>query len=250
MVKVDDTALAVTDSGGCGIPVVYLNGCYADSSHWKPVIRRLGSSYRHITYDERARGKSKKSSDYSFEACLRDIDIVIEARGVVRPLLVGWSYGGTLALYYAGKAPEHVAGVVVVDSLPVGLTGDAGRERIRKLFRRYRMLFPLASRFGLAARMTADQHAEVNIEANEMSAASVPLLEQLTCEVRYILATGGHMGAEDDEMEAARAALDDILRCNPHLRVSAKVASNHSHILRRDFLAVANAVCELSAGRE
>jgi hypothetical protein len=37
------------------------------------VIAELGSGWRHITFDERARGKSKRSADYSFEACVRDI---------------------------------------------------------------------------------------------------------------------------------------------------------------------------------
>ncbi|MFE6744150.1 alpha/beta fold hydrolase [Streptomyces sp. NPDC057686] len=69
MVSIDDTALAVTDTGGSGRPVVYLNGSYADQSHWRRVISALGSGYRHITYDERARGKSKRAGDYSFEAC-------------------------------------------------------------------------------------------------------------------------------------------------------------------------------------
>ena len=72
MVSVDDTALAVTDTGGPGRPVVYLNGSYADQSHWRRVITDLGG-YRHIAYDERARGKSKLSEDYSFEACQRAV---------------------------------------------------------------------------------------------------------------------------------------------------------------------------------
>ncbi|WP_228834725.1 alpha/beta fold hydrolase [Nocardia abscessus] len=91
MVPVEDTALAVTDTRGPGRPIVYLNGSYADQSHWRPVIAELGSEFRHITYDERARGKSKRSADYSFEACLRDVDAVLEATGVERPILVGWS---------------------------------------------------------------------------------------------------------------------------------------------------------------
>ncbi|GAB3899173.1 alpha/beta fold hydrolase [Kibdelosporangium lantanae] len=82
MVPVDDTALYVEDTGGSGRPVVYLNGSYADMSHWRRVIADLGGDYRHITYDERARGKSKRSKDYSFEACLRDLDAVLKARGV------------------------------------------------------------------------------------------------------------------------------------------------------------------------
>lgn len=250
MVPVDDTALAVTDTGGPGRAVVYLNGSYADQSHWRRVIAELGSTYRHITYDERARGKSKRSADYSFEACIRDLDAVLKARGLDRPILVGWSYGAYLAVHWADRQPDRVGGVVSVDgALPYGLTGEASRERIRKLFRRMRLLFPIASRLGLAARMAADQHAEINIEINEIAAASAPVLERVTCPVRYILATGDHLGADQGEMAQVRATLDPVLARNPNLRVSARVASNHSKILSKDFRAVADAVRELAATR-
>jgi len=249
MVPVDDTALYVSDTDGPGRPAVYLNGAYADQSHWRRVIADLGSDYRHITYDERARGKSKRSADYSFEACIRDLDAVLKARGVDRPLLVGWSFGGILGWHWADRNPDRVQGVVTVDAMPVGLTGEEGRERIRKLFRRWRLLFPIASRLGLAARMTADQHAEVNIELNEIAAASVPVLDRVTCPVRFVLATGDSLGSQKGEMEQTRAALDPVLARNPNLKVSAKVASNHSKILRKDFPAVAQAVRELAATR-
>jgi len=209
----------------------------------------LGSDYRHITYDERARGKSKRSADYSFEACIRDLDAVLKARGVDRPLLVGWSYGAILGWHWADRNPDRVLGVVTVDAFPIGLTGEAGRKRIRKLFRRWRLLFPIASRLGLAARMTADQHAEVNIELNEIAAASVPVLDRVTCPVRFVLATGDSLGSQDGEMEQGRATLDPIVARNPNLKVSAKIASNHSKILRNDSPAVAEAVRELAATR-
>jgi pimeloyl-ACP methyl ester carboxylesterase len=247
MMPVEDTALAVTDTGGPGIPVVYLNGAYADQSHWRRVIADLGSGYRHITYDERARGKSKRSADYSFEACIRDVDAVLEARGVDRPILVGWSYGGVLGWHWSDRNPDRVAGLVTVDAFPVGLTGEAGEERIRKLFRRMRLFFPIAARLGLAARMSAEQHAEVNIELNEIAAASVPVLERLTRPVRFVLATGDSLGSQKGEMEQGRAVLDPVLVHNPNVKISAKVASNHSKILRNDSPAVAQAVRELAA---
>ncbi|MET8764832.1 alpha/beta fold hydrolase, partial [Lentzea sp. NPDC004782] len=123
-------------------PSPELSGAYAD----------LGPGYRHITYDERARGKSKRSADYSFEGALRDLDAVLRARGVEQPLLVGWSYGGIIGWHWADRHPDRVAGLVTVDAFPVGLTGEAGRERIRKTFRGYRLLLPIAARFGLGAR--------------------------------------------------------------------------------------------------
>lgn len=249
MIPVDDTALAVTDTGGPGRPVVYLNGSYASQRHWRPVMTELGTDrFRHISYDERARGRSKQSADYSFEACLRDLDAVLAATRVERPILVGWSYGAALAVHWADRHPDRVLGVVSVDgAIPCGLTGEEGRERIRRLFRGFRLLLPLASWLGLAARMSADQHAEINIEINEICAALAPVLERVTRPVRFVLATGDHLGTKQGEMAQARATLDAVLTRNPNLHVSAQVASNHSHILRKDFRAIAEAVRETAA---
>ena len=116
MVPVDDTALAVTDTGGPGIPVVYLNGQFATQGYWRRVIADLGPGFRHITYDERARGKkSKSSADYSFEAVVRDVDAVLAARGVDRALVVGWSYGAFVAAHWASRNPDRALGAVLVD---------------------------------------------------------------------------------------------------------------------------------------
>ncbi|MEU7633025.1 alpha/beta hydrolase [Nocardia sp. NPDC049220] len=251
MVPVDDTALAVTDTGGTGRPVVYLNGAYASQRPWRPVIADLGSGFRHITFDERARGKSQRSADYSFEACLRDVDAVLAARAVDQsPLLVGWSYGGIVAWHWADRNPDRVAGVVTVDAAPVGLTGEEGRERIRKLFHKMRFVLPLARPFGMAARMSAQQHADVNFELNEIADASAPVLLRLPCPVRFVLATGNSLGSEDGEMEKVRTSLDSVFATNPNVELSAKVASNHSKIVKRDFRAVAQAVRETAAAAD
>jgi pimeloyl-ACP methyl ester carboxylesterase len=251
MVPVDDTALAVTDTGGPGRPVVYLNGSYANQRHWRSAIAELGTGWRHITYDERARGRSKRSADYSFEACLRDLDAVLDARGVERPILVGWSYGAMLAVHWAERNPDRVAGVVSVDgAMPYGLTGEDGRERIRRLFRKMRWVLPLVAPFGLAARMSADQHAEINIEINELSAMVGPVLDRVACPVRYILGTGDNIGAKEGEMAQVRASLDPVLARNPNLQVSATVASDHGAMLRKGFRAIAQAVRETAAARD
>jgi hypothetical protein len=51
-------------------------------------------------------------------------------------------------------------------------------------------------------------------------------------------------------MEQMRAALEPALARNANLKVSAKVASNHSKILRNDSRAIADAVRELAATRD
>ncbi|MDA0643100.1 MULTISPECIES: hypothetical protein [Nonomuraea] len=112
-----------------------------------------------------------------------------------------------------------------------------------------RLGLPLARPFGLAASMSAAQHAQVNIEINEVCAALEPVLDRLSCPVRYILASGANLGGGAEEMEEMRASLDPVVRRNPNLRVSTKVESNHTQILRKDFRAIAAAVRETAAAQ-
>ena len=247
MVPVEDTALAVTDTGGPGRCVVYLNGQFATQSYWRRVIAELGSDYRHITYDMRARGRSRRSADYSFEANVRDVGAVLAARGVDRPLLVGWSYGAPVALHWASRNPNRVLGMVSVDgAYPQGWTDTITPERIRRLFHRWGWLFPVLRPLHLCAKMSVEDHAQSNIELVEICAALGPVLEGATFPVQCVVATGGNLGGSREEMEQMRATLDPVLTRNPNVKVSAKVASNHGNLLRKDFRAVADAVRELA----
>jgi pimeloyl-ACP methyl ester carboxylesterase len=249
MLPVDDTALAVTDTGGPGVPVLYLNGQFATQGYWRRVIADLGPGWRHITYDERARGKSKRSADYSFEAAVRDVDAVLAARGVDRALVVGWSYGAYVGAHWASRNPERAIGAVLVDGAqPYDWLDEAMELRIRKLFRRMSWFLPLLRPTGLAPRMTADQQADSNIEIGKLSRERElgPVLDAITVPTRYVVASGVSFGSKGDEQEIIRAGLDKVYERNPNIRLSAKVASNHGAILRKDFAAVAAAVREVA----
>ncbi|MGW1169856.1 alpha/beta fold hydrolase [Streptomyces sp. NPDC002550] len=251
MVPVDDTALAVTDTGGPGVPVVYLNGQFATQGYWRRVVAELGPQWRHITYDERARGrKSKPSADYSFEAAVRDVDAVLAARGVDRALLVGWSYGAVVAAHWAGRNPERALGAVLVDgAFPYDWLDEAMEQRIRKLFRRMSWFSPLLRPTGLIPRMTAEQQADSNIELGRLSRACAlgPVLDGIAVPARYVVASGTSLGSRGDEQERIRAGLDAVVTRNPNMKVSAKVPSNHGALLRKDFPAIAGAVREVAA---
>jgi pimeloyl-ACP methyl ester carboxylesterase len=250
IVPADDTALAVTDTGGPGIPLVYLNGQFATQGYWRRVIAELGTGWRHITYDERARGKSKRSADYSFVAAERDVDAVLAARGVDRALLVGWSYGAFIGAHWASRNPERALGAVLVDgAYPYDWLDEAMEQRIRKLFRRMSWFTPLLRPTGLVPRMTAEQQADSNIELGRLSRERElgPVLDNITVPVRYVVASGTSLGSRGDEQERIRTSLDAVTAHNPNIKISAKVASSHGAILKKDFPAIAEAVREVAA---
>lgn len=75
---------------------------------------------------------------------------------------------------------------------------------------------------------------------DKIHAALEPVLDDVTVPVRYVVASGEALGSRDDWREQMRATLDPVLARNPNLKVSAKVASNHGSILRKDSPAVAD----------
>ncbi|GHF86576.1 hypothetical protein GCM10018790_75110 [Kitasatospora xanthocidica] len=254
LVPVDDTALAVTDTGGPGTPVVYLNGQFATQGYWRRVIAELGTGYRHITYDERARGRtSHRSADYSFEAAVRDVDAVLSARGVERALAVGWSYGAFVGAHWAHRNPRRALGAVLVDGAqPYDWLDEAMEQRIRKQFRLWSPLLTLLRPTGLTPRMNAGELAECNIELGRVARERdlAPVLDGITVPTRYVVASGTSLGSRGDEQERIRASLGAVAARNPHIEISAKVASNHGAVLKKDFRAVAAAVREVTpAGR-
>ncbi|MCU1647849.1 MAG: alpha/beta hydrolase [Nocardia sp.] len=251
MVTVEDTALAVTDTGGSGIPVIYLNGQFATQGYWNRVVEDLGPGFRHITFDERARGKkSKESADYSFEACVRDVDAVLAARGVDRVLVVGWSYGAFVAAHWTSRNPDRAIGAVLVDGAqPHDWLDDAMEQQIRKLFKRIGWFAPLLRPTGLTPRLNAGQMADCNIELGKVARKSNlgPVLDKITVPTRYVVASGTSFGSKGDEQELIRASLDAVIVRNPNIEISAKVASNHDAILKKDFRAVADAARGITA---
>ncbi len=250
MIPVDDTMLAVTDTGGFGIPLIYLNGQFATQRYWRKVIAELGSCFRHITYDERARGKkSERSGDYSFEACVRDVDAVLAARDIKQCLLVGWSYGAFVAAHWASRNPDRCLGAVLVDGAqPYDWMTRDMENGMRKLFKRLNLLMWLLRPTGLTPRMSATQMAAINIELGWLARVSKlgPVMDKITVPTRYVLASGTSFGSKGDGQERIRTGVNAVVERNPNIKISEKVSSNHDAILKKDYRAVANAIREIA----
>lgn len=246
MVPVDDTSLYVSDTGGPGIPVIYLNGQFANQNYWRKVIAELGSDFRHITYDERARGrKSGTSSDYSFNACVHDVDAVLAARGIQKCVVIGWSYGAFVAAHWASLNPQRCLGAVLVDGAqPYDWMTPEIATRIRKLFRWLNPLMWLLRPTGITPRLSASKMAEINIELGRVASKKEldPVVDKIAVPTLYVLASGSSLGSKGNEQELIREGVNAVVERNPNIKIKAKVKSNHDHILKKDFLAVADAV--------
>ena len=61
----DGPALAYTDSGGSGLPIVFSHGLLMDHTMFDPQVADLAADYRCITWDERGHGETASSGSFS-----------------------------------------------------------------------------------------------------------------------------------------------------------------------------------------
>ena len=115
---------------GEGSPTIILVSGDGDAiSQFAGLMDPLAERTLTCAYDRLGTGQSDPPTERrrTIDDVVADLHRLLDAAKVPGPyLLVGQSLGGNVAHYYAGRYPERVAGVVLLD---VGLpTGDLGKE--------------------------------------------------------------------------------------------------------------------------
>jgi pimeloyl-ACP methyl ester carboxylesterase len=234
MVPTADTQLYTVDSPGGSPPLLFLSGGFGTVQNWNRVIERLAGRYRAVRFDARARGKSGTSADYSVQGAVDDVGRVIEATGIERPILVGWSYGATIAVRYAAHHSAQVAGLVLIDgAYPIAMFDEAGKEKTRAQFRRMGWIMRILAALGRSARMSPAESADVVIEMDAVNGALRPDFAALDCPTVFVVGTGGHTGATEEEMRTVRAAVAEAVASNPRVSVFATTPNKHTQILNK-----------------
>lgn len=111
-------AIAVEEHGaGSGIPVVLVHGMAGEAGFWHEAMGGLGTIHRLVVPELRGHGRSgtPPDADYSIESNAVDLLGVLEQMGFDRYILVGHSFGASVTIEMAARAPDRVAGLVVVD---------------------------------------------------------------------------------------------------------------------------------------
>jgi pimeloyl-ACP methyl ester carboxylesterase len=246
-VPTPDGRLFAVDTPGGAPPLVFLNGAFATVQSWNRVIERIGDRFRSVRFDARARGRSDPSADYSVQAAVDDVGRVLDATGIERPVLVGWSHGATLAVRYAAQHPEQIAGLVLIDgAYPIAMLDEGGKEKVRTQFRRLGWLMRIMAKLGRSARMSPAESADVVIDMDAVNGELVRDFAALACPTLFVVGTGAHSGSTDEEMRRARAAVAVAEAANPRVSVYATSPHKHTQILSKDPATVVAAIDEVA----
>lgn len=100
-------------------PVLFLHGGpgYNSYSFEKTIGAQLEAHVQMVYLDERGSGRSERpvNRDYTMTTLVQDVEALRRSLGIQRLSLMGHSFGGTIALEYASRYPEHVAKLIILD---------------------------------------------------------------------------------------------------------------------------------------
>jgi len=115
--KVDGQSLAYLDEGQ-GPVVVMVHGNPSWSYLYRNLVSALRDRYRCIVPDHLGCGFSDKPADYPYRLRnhVENLERLLESLAIDRCTLVVHDWGGAIGMGWAGRHPERVAGVVVLNT--------------------------------------------------------------------------------------------------------------------------------------
>ncbi len=181
-IEIDGRRLAWSALGD-GPPLLLINGYAASSADWDPTFAAtLARSFSLICPDNRGMGASELGDPaaLSIDAMADDCERLLDALGLKRATVVGWSMGSYVAQRLATRSPQRVAALGLLASSPPGpeavssdpgvweqLTDHSGTPR-EQATRLLSLLFPpdvaraIDVQFG---EIVAEARAQLSLEA-------------------------------------------------------------------------------------
>jgi aminoacrylate hydrolase len=102
---------------GSGPALVLVSGLGGAGAYWTPQIEAFSKRFTVVTYDQRGAGKSDHPDEpYSIKTLADDLQALIQALQLDRPVLIGHSTGGAIGQVLAASEPQFLAGMVLYAS--------------------------------------------------------------------------------------------------------------------------------------
>ncbi len=98
--------------------LIFIHGLSSNHTTWTGIINVLHENkYNSISVDLRGHGFSDKTKDknlYQIPVFSEDLKKIVDKEKIEKPILVGYSFGGSISFDYAAKYPEFLGGLIVL----------------------------------------------------------------------------------------------------------------------------------------
>jgi 3-oxoadipate enol-lactonase len=143
-----DGATIYYEKSGQGPAIVLGHSLLCDTDMWRGVAPRLAERHTVINVEVRGHRRSTAPAPFTLEDLGGDWLAILDREGIDRAFLVGLSMGGMTAMRLALRAPERIAGMVLIDSnADVEERGKRAQYAVMvAIYRRFGLIRPIARR--------------------------------------------------------------------------------------------------------
>jgi N-formylmaleamate deformylase len=136
-VLVDHMRLHYYRSGTARPPLVFVHGFTDNALYWTRTARTLEADWEVVMYDARGHGLSQRAGGhFSDSDRVDDLLGVIQALGLVKPVLVGHSMGAATIALAAARYPDMGRAIILEDPAwyepPPGESAEDAAKRLEK----------------------------------------------------------------------------------------------------------------------
>lgn len=163
---------------GDGEPLVLLHGNGEDGTYFAHQIAHFSQRFRVLALDTRGHGKSPRGeAPFTIRQFARDLLAFLDARGIERAHLLGFSDGGNIALAFALAHPERV-GKLVLNGANLNARGvkRSVQVPIELGYRMARLFAGLSAKARANAEMLGLMVNDPNVAPEELAALTAPTL--------------------------------------------------------------------------
>ena len=163
---------------GSGEPLVLLHGNGEDGTYFAHQIAHFSQRFRVLALDTRGHGKSPRGeAPFTIRQFARDLLAFLDARGIERAHLLGFSDGGNIALVFALAHPERV-GKLVLNGANLNTRGvkRSVQAPIELGYRMARLFAGLSAKARANAEMLGLMVNDPNVAPEELAALTAPTL--------------------------------------------------------------------------
>lgn len=163
---------------GDGEPLVLLHGNGEDGTYFAHQIAHFSQRFRVLALDTRGHGKSPRGeAPFTIRQFTRDLLAFLDARGIERAHLLGFSDGGNIALVFALAHPERV-GKLVLNGANLNARGvkRSVQVPIELGYRMARLFAGLSAKARANAEMLGLMVNDPNVAPEELAALTAPTL--------------------------------------------------------------------------